>query len=84
MARARYWKLTADEVQTFSYNEEKLLNWDIKCVREPEEEAIFVGVFMYRNGSPFDYEIVKGVAYFHNHIKREELPEITKFLKKTI
>ncbi len=81
MARARYWKLTADEVAEFRYDEDKLLNWDIKCVREPEEEAIFVGVFMYRNGTPFDYESIRGLAYYHNHIPRGELPGITKFLK---
>ena len=81
MARARYWKLTADEVAEFKYDEGKLLNWDIKCVREPEEEAIFVGVFMYRDGTPHDYESIKGITYYHNHIARDELPSITKFLK---
>lgn len=81
MARARYWKLTADEVAEFRYDEGKLLNWDIKCVREPEEEAIFVGVFMYRDGTPFDYESIAGLAYYYNHISRDELPGITKFLK---
>lgn len=81
MARARYWKLTAGEVSGFGYDQEKLLNWDIKCVREPEEEAVFVGVFMYRNGTPFGYESVRGVTYYHNHISRDELPGITKFLR---
>jgi len=73
--------LTADEVAEFRYDEGKLLNWDIKCVREPEEEAVFVGVFMYRNGTPFDYESITGLAYYHNHIPRGELPGIAKFLK---
>ena len=53
MARARYWKLTADEVSEFRYNEDKLLNWDIKCVREPEESAIFVGVFHVQKWNTF-------------------------------
>ena len=36
---------------------------------------------MYRNGTAYDYESVKGVCYFHNNIDRKELPEITKFLQ---
>ena len=82
MIKLRYWKLTADEVAEFSYPEDKLLNWDIKCIREPEEEARFIGVFMYRNGTAFDYTPVKGIVYFHNNISRDELPNSTKFLKK--
>jgi len=45
MGRSRYWKLTPDEVEKFTYPEDKLLNWDMKCIREPEEEARFIGVF---------------------------------------
>ena len=82
MGRARYWKLTPDEVEKFTYNEDKLLNWDIKCIREPEDQAIFIGIFLYRNGTPYDYEEIKGICYYHNHIERKELPEITKFLKE--
>ena len=81
MVRARYWKLTADEVIKFKYDENKLLNWDIKCVKEPEEDAKFVGIFMYKNGTPHDYESIKGIAYYHNHISQNELSKITKFLK---
>lgn len=81
MSRSRYWKLTADEMEKFSYNETKLLNWEIKGIREPEEDAKFIGVFMYKHGSPFDYESVKGIAYYYNNIDRKELPKITKFLK---
>ena len=78
----RYWKLTSDEVEKLTYNESKLLNWEIKCVREPEEDAKFIGVFLYRNGTPKDYEIVKGITFYHNNIDRNEIPEITKLLKK--
>ena len=81
MPRLRYWKLTIEEVKKLSYNESKVLNWEIKCTREPEEDAKFVGVFLYKNGTPKDYETVKGITYYHNNIDREELPEITKFLK---
>ena len=79
--RCRYWKMTIDEVKNLSYDPNKVLNWEIKCIREPEEEAQFIGVFLYRNGTPHDYEQVKGIVYFHNNIERKELPDITKFLK---
>ena len=81
MPRMRYWKLTIEEVDKLSYDESKVLNWEIKYTWEPEEEAKFVGVFLYKNGTPKDYETVKGITYYHNNIDREELPEITKFLK---
>ncbi len=81
MPRMRYWKLTIEEVEKLSYDESKVLNWEIKFTREPEEDAEFVGVFLYKNGTPKDYETVKGITYYHNNIDRKELPEITKFLK---
>ena len=79
--RMRYWKITAEELAGYSYDESNLLNWEIKCVREPEDEAIFIGVFMYRKGTAYDYESVKGICYFHNNIDRKELPSITSFLQ---
>ena len=81
LSKQRYWKITPDELEKFTYDESKLLNWEIKCVREPEEEAQFIGVFMYRHGTAYDYEAVKGITYYHNHIPRSELPTITKFLQ---
>ena len=81
MPRSRYWKITPDEMDAFSYDENKLLNWEIKCIREPEDEAHFIGVFMYRKGTAYDYESVKGICYFHNNIDRKELPAITSFLQ---
>jgi len=81
MARSRYWKITSDEMDDFTYDESKLLNWEIKCIREPEEKAQFIGVFMYRHGTAFDYTSVNGICYFHNNIDRNELPSITSFLK---
>ena len=81
MPRMRYWKLTIEEVEKLSYDESKVLNWEIKCTREPEEEAKFVGVFLYKNGTPKDYEAVKGITYYYNNIERNELSGITKFLK---
>ncbi len=80
MSKQRFWKITPDEIEKFVYNVEKLLNWEIKCIREPEEEARFIGVFLYRNGTPWDYESIKGITYFHNNIPRSELSSITKFL----
>ncbi|MDC6463445.1 hypothetical protein PQY74_02320 [Nitrosopumilus sp.] len=79
--RMRYWKISSEDTDTFDYDESKLLNWEIKCIREPEVDAQFIGVFMYRNGTAYDYESVKGICYFHNNIDRSELPEITKFLQ---
>lgn len=82
MPRMRYWKLTSEEVEKLTYDESKVLNWEIKCTREPEVDAKFIGVFMYRNGTPKDYESVKGITYYYNNIDRKEIPEITKLLKK--
>jgi len=82
MTKFRYWKLTGDEVKKLTHNPDKILNWEIKGVRKPENDAKFIGVFLYRNGTPYDYEAVKGIVYYHNNIDRNELPSITKFLKK--
>ena len=56
MSRFRYWKLTYEEVEKLTYNPENILNWDIKCSRGKDEDAKFFGVFLYRNGTPYDYE----------------------------
>ena len=47
MSKFRYWKLTHDDVEKLTYDTNKILNWEIKCVREPEVEAKFIGVFLY-------------------------------------
>ena len=36
---------------------------------------------MYRHGTAYDYESVKGICYFYNNIDRKELPKITGFLQ---
>ena len=82
MAKFRYWKLTPEEMEKVDHDEDKVLNWDIKCSKEPEEDAIFFGVFLYKAGTPHDYESKKGVTYYYNNIERDELPPITKSLKK--
>ena len=81
MSKFRYWKLTYGDVEKLTYNPDKILNWEIKCVREPEVEARFIGVFLYRYGTPLDYDSKKGIVYYYNNIERKELPSITKFLK---
>ena len=81
MSKFRYWKLTYDDVEKLTYDANKILNWEIKCVREPEDENKFIGVFLYRNGTPHDYESKKGIVYYYNNIERKELPSITTFLK---
>ena len=82
MPRSRYWKLTADEVEKLTHDPDKILNWEIKGVRKPEEEAKFIGVFIYHKGTPLNYEMKKGIVYYHNNIDRKEIPEITKFLEE--
>ena len=82
MPRSRYWKLTADEVEKLTHDPDKILNWEIKGVRKPEEEAKFIGVFIYHKGTPLGYEMKKGIVYYHNNIDIKEIPEITKFLEE--
>ena len=81
MTRFRYWKLTSDDAKKLTHDVEKILNWEIKGVRKPENDAKFIGVFLYRNGTPYNYETIKGIVYYHNNLDRNELPDITKFLK---
>ena len=82
MQRSRYWKLTTDEVKKLTYNPDKVLNWEIKGLRKPETDAKFIGIFLFKHGTPYNYEKIQGIVYYHNNINREELPDITKFLKK--
>ena len=81
MARSRYWKITPDEVAKVAYDADRLLNWEIKCTRAPEQDAIFIGVFMYRHGTPLDYASIKGIVFYHNHIERSEISKITRHLR---
>ena len=81
-SRSRYWKLEPGEMSALTYDESKLINWEIKCVERPEDEARFIGVFMYRSGTPYDYEEGKGICYYHNNIDRAKLPAVTSFLQK--
>ena len=73
--------MTSDEVKKLTHDTDKILNWEIKGVREPEVDAKFIGIFLYRRGTPYNYETIKGIVYYHNNIDRNELPDITKFLK---
>ena len=82
MVRFRYWKLTSDDVKKLTHDPEKILNWEIKGVKKPEDVAKFIGIFLYRNGTPYDYETINGIVYYHNNVDRNELPAITKFLKE--
>ena len=82
MTRSRYWKLTTDEVKKLTYNPDKVLNWEIKGLRKPESDAKLIGIFLFKHGTPYNYEEIHGIVYYHNNIDRKELPNITKFLKK--
>ena len=81
MAKFRYWKLTIEDAEKLTHDNSKVLNWDIKCTKEPEENAEFFAIFLYKEGTPHDYSSKKGITYYHNNIERNELPRITKFLK---
>ena len=81
VARARYWKLEPSEVSELSYDVSKLLNWDIKLTIGPEEDASFAGVFMYRHGTPRDYEAVRGISYYHNNVPKRARADLTKSLR---
>ena len=81
MAKFRYWKLTIEDMEKVTHDDSKVLNWDIKCIRGPEENAEFFGIFLYKAGTPHDYESKKGMTYYYNNIERDELPPITKFIK---
>ena len=41
-------------------------------------------MFLYKHGTPFDYNLIKGITYYHNNIERKEIPEISKFLKSKV
>lgn len=81
MSRHRYWKITSDEISNAAYDPAKVLNWEIKGVREPEENAIFIGVFLYKKGTPRDYEEVKGIVMYYNNVIKSEAETVVKFLK---
>ena len=82
MTRFRYWKLTSDEVKKLTHKPDKILNWEIKGIRKPENDAKFIGVLLYRKGTPLDYDVINGSVCYHNNIDRNELPSIIKFLKE--
>lgn len=84
MSRHRYWKLTADDISKADYDPSKVLNWEIKGIKEPEDQAIFIGVFLYREGTPFEYNPIKGVVFYYNNVKKNEVDEVTKFLKDKV
>ena len=82
MVRVRYWKLTSEEVKKLTHNPDKILNWEIKGIRKPEVDAKFICIFLYRHGTPYNYDAINGIVYYYNNIDRTELSPITKFLKK--
>ena len=82
MTRFRYWKLTSDDAKKLTHNVDKILNWEIKGIRKPENDAKFIGLFLYRNGTPYGYDAINGIVCYHNNIDRNELSDITKFLKE--
>ena len=72
VTKSRYWKLTSDEVKQLTHEPDKVINWEIKGVRKPEEDAKFIGIFLYRNGTPHDYESLNGIAVSYTHLRAHE------------
>ena len=53
MAKFRYWKLTIEEMEKVDHDEDKVLNWDIKCSKEPRSEERRVGKECRSRWSPY-------------------------------
>src|SRR5947209_16344847 len=79
MSRLRYWKLTVEDLRKARYEPKKVLMWEIKCSKD--DQGSHFGVFCYRNGTPWEYTPIHGNVFYHNMINKEEVDQITKFLK---
>ena len=79
MSRLRYWKLTVEDLKKAQFDPKKVLIWEIKCT--VDDQGTHFGVFCYRNGTPWDYASIHGIAFYHNQISQEQVNRITKFLK---
>ncbi len=79
MSRCRYWHLSIEELKKAEYDPKKALIWEIKCIKD--DRGSHFGVFCYRNGTPWDYMSVHGIAFYHNMILRDEVRQIIEFLK---
>ena len=79
MTRCRYWRLSIEELKKVTYDPKKVLVWEIKCAKD--DSGTHFGVFIYRNGTPWDYKEIKGIAFYYNMISRDEVHKISEFLK---
>jgi hypothetical protein len=79
MSRLRYWKLTVEDLRKAQYDPKKVLTWEINC--QKDDQGAHFGVFCYRNGTPWNYDSIKGIVFYHNMISQEEVGGLTKFLK---
>lgn len=79
MSRCRYWHLSIDELKKVTYDPKKVLVWEIKCSKD--DSGTHFGVFCYRNGTPWDYETIHGIVFYHNMISQDEINKIADFLK---
>jgi len=79
MSRLRYWRLTVEDLRKARYEPKKVLMWEIKCSKD--DQGSHFGVFCYRNGTPWDYTSIHGIVFYHNMISKDEVDQITKFLK---
>ena len=81
MARHRYWKLGASETEGLRYDEGSLVNWEVKCPLRSDPSRL-AGVFLYRRGTPYDYEAVKGVCMYHSNLEKDEIGGLVSLLSE--
>jgi hypothetical protein len=79
MTRCRYWHLSIEDLKKVTYDPKKVLVWEIKCAKD--DSGAHFGVFIYRNGTPWDYKEIKGIVFYYNMIPRDEVQKILEFLK---
>jgi hypothetical protein len=79
MTRCRYWHLSIEELKKVTYDPKKVLIWEIKCSKD--DSGSHFGVFCYRNGTPWDYDSIHGIVFYHNMIPLDEVRHIADFLK---
>ena len=79
MSRCRYWRLSIDELKKAIYDPKKVLVWEIKCAKD--DSGAHFGIFSYRNGTPWDYALMKGVVMYYNMIPLNEVKIIVDFLQ---
>lgn len=76
--RARYWRLSINDLLNAAYPSEKTNHWDIKCIQGEHEHF---GVFWFRYGTPFDKEPVHGICFYFNDVPKKIINDLSSFLQ---